>query len=162
MTAPMSAQILATTHARDPYSNPLPPALPFPPLANSSQPTLTRALPLPRAQRTSTIHRARMSVLSPPLRPRRALCLSEFRLVVRNSRRALNYPLPLYFSLPVLTDAFPAQPENRRRRPRPSSCPCSRSRVPESSLEENNLAPPYFPLVCPRLCAIARQSGIAP
>jgi hypothetical protein len=74
----------------------------------SSQPTLARALPLPQPRRTTIVHRARTSVLLPPLRPRRAHCLGEFCLGVYNSRRASICPLPLWFSLPVLTGAFPA------------------------------------------------------
>jgi hypothetical protein len=77
----------------DPYSNPLPPALPFPPLADSSDHALARALSLPRARRTAVVHRVRVPILPPPLRPGRAHCLSEFRLGVRNSRHASIYSL---------------------------------------------------------------------
>jgi hypothetical protein len=112
MVVPTSAQFPATTPAPDPYSNPLRPALPFPPLVDSSQPTLARALSLPRARRTAAIHRARTSVLPPPLSPHCAHCLGKFRLGVHNSRHASIFPLPLWFSLPVLIRAFPAHPES--------------------------------------------------
>jgi hypothetical protein len=56
---------------------------------------LARALSLPRAQRTVVVHRVCAPVPPPPLRPRRSLCLSEFRLGVRNSRRASIYSLSL-------------------------------------------------------------------
>jgi hypothetical protein len=88
---------------------PLPSALPFPPLVNTSQPAFARALPLPRARRTAVVHRTHTYVLPPPLRPCRAHCLGEFCLGVHNSRHASICPLPLWFSLSVLTGAFPAQ-----------------------------------------------------
>jgi hypothetical protein len=91
-----------------PTQTPLSFALPFAPLADSSQLAFARALPLPRAWKTAGFHRAHASVLPPSLRPRRAHCLGEFCLDVRNSRRASIYPIPLWFSLPVFTGAFPA------------------------------------------------------
>jgi hypothetical protein len=144
MVAPTSAQIPATTHAPDPYSNPLPSALPFPPLADTP-PARHRscAASSPSSEdRHHSPHRA--SVLPPSLRPRCAFCLGEFRLSVRNLRRTSICPLHLWFTLPVLTGAFPAQPEHRRRRPKPSPCPCRRSRVPESLLKVTNLSRPKF------------------
>jgi hypothetical protein len=53
-------------------------------------------------------------------------------------------------------------PQRRRSRPESSSCPCRHSRVPRSSLEVTNLPYPYFSLVCPRLCVIARRSRVTP
>jgi hypothetical protein len=38
--------------------------------------------------------------------------------------------------------SFSVQPESRRRRPKPSSCPCCRSRVLESPLKVTNLPRP--------------------
>lgn len=150
MAMPTSVQILATTHALNPYSNPLSSALPFPPLVDISQPALARALPLPRARKTAAgVRWGRTSVLLPSLRPRHAHCLGEFCFGVRNSRCTSICPLPVWLSLSVLTGAFPAQSEHRRHRPKPSPCPCCRSRVLESSLEVNNLASPLFSLCLP-------------
>jgi hypothetical protein len=127
------------------------PLLKPPPIRSAMSPTrrhprfaFARALSLPRARNTVTVHRVRAPVPPPPLRPRRALCLGESRLDVRNSGHASIYSLPVWFPLPVLIGAFPAQPESRRRQPKPSSCPCRRSRVPESLLKVTNLSRPQF------------------
>jgi hypothetical protein len=97
-----------------------------------------------RARKTVAVHRVRVPVPLPPLRPRRVLCLGESRLGVRNSGHASIYSLLVWFPLPMLTGAFPAQSESRRCRPKPSSCPCRRSRVPESLLKVTNLSHPQF------------------
>jgi hypothetical protein len=146
MAAPTSTQIPATTHVSDPYSNP--------PLVCSAISTTRRHLPTHlRSCTTSSLSsedRCRSSrhtsVLSPPLRSHYAFCLGEFRLGVCNSRHAFICPPSLWFSLPMLTGAFPMQSEHHHRRPRPSSCPCRRSRVPKSPLEVSNPAPPLFSL----------------
>jgi hypothetical protein len=123
LSAPPSSSNLQSAHSlwcrprpRDPWAlptcptptqSPLMPVLPFPPLEDSSQPTLARALSLSRARSTAAIHRVRVPVSPPPLRPHRALCLGEFCLGVRNSRQASIYSLPLWFSLPMLTEVPP-------------------------------------------------------
>jgi hypothetical protein len=105
-----------------------------------------RRSPCPRARSAATVG------ASPCLSPR---CP---QLETRLNLLSLSH----WFPLPVLTGASHAQPESHRRRPKPLPCPCHRSRVPESSLEASNPAPPLFPLDCPRSCAIARWSSLAP
>jgi hypothetical protein len=108
------------------------------------------------------LRRARAPVPPSSLEFCRAFRLGEFCLGARNLRRASTYPLHLWFPLPVLTRVSLVPPESGRHRPKPLSCPCRSSRVPESCLELSNLGLPYFSLVCPRSCAIARWSSVAP
>jgi hypothetical protein len=145
MVAPTSARFPSTTHTPDPYSNPLPPALPFPPLTDSSQSTLDCALSLPRAQRTTVVHRVRAPVLLPLLRPRRAHYLGEFRLGVHNSRHASIYSLPLWFSRPCSPELLRAAGE-----PPPLTHALAMSlspfKGPRISSQGNQ---PSAPLICP-------------
>jgi hypothetical protein len=91
-----------------PTQTPLPPALTFPPLADSSQPALAHALSLPRARRTAAVHRVCAPVLPPPLRPHCAHFLGEFRLGVHNSGCASIYSLSLSGSLCPSSPEFPS------------------------------------------------------
>jgi hypothetical protein len=144
MAAPTSVQIPATTHAPNPYSSPLMSPRPFPPLTDTPARLRSCVVSSQSSRKTAAARRARAPVPSPPLGLRRAFRLSESRLDARNLRRASIYSLPLWFPLSVLTGPSLAQPESRRRRPKPSSCPCRRSTVPESSLEVSNPAVPLF------------------
>jgi hypothetical protein len=76
--------------------------------------------------------------LAPVLRssssPRRVHWLGKLLLITHNPRCSLVRPLPLWFAWSALTRAFLAEPESHHRRPKLSSCPCRRSRVPESLL----------------------------
>jgi hypothetical protein len=162
MSAPTSARISSTTHAPNPYSSSLPFALPLPPLADTPARLRSCVVPSQSSRKTIATRRARAPVPPSPLGLRRSFRLGEFYLGARNLRRASIYSLPLWFPLPVFTGASHAQPESRRHRPKPLSCPYRRSKVPESSLEVSNPALPVFSLDCPRSCAIARRSSVAP
>jgi hypothetical protein len=130
----------------NPYSSP-PSTRPFPPLADTPARFRSCAIPSRSSRKTAAACRVRAPVPPSPLGLRRAFRLGKFSLGACNLRRASAYSLPLWFPLLVLTGASLAQPESRRRRPKPLACPCHRSRVPESSLEVRNLDPhPIFPL----------------
>jgi hypothetical protein len=75
-----------------------------PPLVTPLQCSRTHLTPRVHQRSTAAVRRVCKLVLPSPLRSRRAHCLGEFRLGVRNSRYASMYPLPLLFSLPALTN----------------------------------------------------------
>jgi hypothetical protein len=118
-------------------------------------------LSLPRAWRTAAVHRVHALVPPPPLRPRYALCLGEFRLDVRNSRRASIYSLHLWFSLPVLTRASPRSRRASAVDPSPRRVPVAVQGSWNLLLRQPTFPAPNSPFLCSRLGAIARWSVIA-
>jgi hypothetical protein len=150
---------------RPPFTRPAPTQATFRPLGHF--PTRRHPSSLSLVCRSSSepsedLRRARAPVPPSSLEFCRAFRLGEFCLGARNLRHASTYPLHLWFPLPVLTRVSLVPPESGRHRPKPLSCPYRSSRVPESCLELSNLGLPYFSLVCPRSCAIARRSSVAP
>jgi hypothetical protein len=102
------------------------------------------------SQRSTVIVRHdRVPILSPLLRSRRAHCLGEFQLRIRNLRRASIYPHPLWFSLPTLTGPSSCSQSTAAVDPRPRRAPTTvQGYVPESSFEVTSLPLPLiFPLL---------------
>jgi hypothetical protein len=92
---------------------------------------------------TAVVHHGLELIPWSPSCPRRVCCLGEFCLSVCDLGHPWIRPSPLFLS--ACTHWPPSvQPQRHRRRPKPSSCLCRRSRVPESSLEVTNLVTPSF------------------
>ena len=137
-----------------PLLKPPPVRLAISPLADSPACSRSCVVPPRSSWKTAAVRRARALVPPSSLELHRAFRLGEFCLGARNLRRASAYRLPLWFPLPMLTRVSLAPPESRRRRSKPLSCPCHRSRVPESSLEVSN---PDLPIFFPGVPSVMRD-----
>jgi hypothetical protein len=144
----MSVRFLAMTHAPEPFLDPALVHSPFPAQLRPQPSNLALSLALRTCLGSSAATRRGLAlVLRSQSSPCRIRCLGKLRLIPHNLGCPLVRLLPLWFAWATLTEAFLTQPESHRRRPKPSSCPRHRSRVPESLLKVTNLTPPLIPPV---------------
>jgi hypothetical protein len=110
----------------------------------------------------AAVRRGPVLVLRTPSSPHCVCYPGEPRLVTSNPRDPSVCSLSLYFPQSMLTGLSSTPQSLRHRRPEASPCPRHCSSDPKPSLKVTNLPRPYFPLGCPRLCAIAHQSETTP